>query len=145
MADTFSKKEREKKKAKKKQEKAEKREDRKVNNNKGKSLEDMTVYMDEYGNLVDTPPDQQGTKKTSTDGGRYRSSSVSGDEEESTGMVSLLFADKDYGFITEDTTRANIFVHISKFMEPIREKDRVVFIKKKTPKGFSALNVKKLK
>ncbi len=57
MPDSFTKKENIKKKAKKKKEKELKREDRKTNNNKGKSLEDMFVYVDEKGQLTSTPPE----------------------------------------------------------------------------------------
>lgn len=146
MADTFSKKEREKKKAKKKQDKAEKREDRKTDNNKGKGLEEMMAYLDENGNIVDTPPDQQQKEKkpSFTDRRGGAASGEAPDDTVYTGMVSLLFVDKDYGFITEDETRSTVFVHSSKFKEPIKEKDRVSFFKKKTPNGFSAVNVKKI-
>ena len=56
MADSTSKKENSKKKALKKLEKLNKRENRKENNNKGKSLEDMIVYVDVLGNLKDEQP-----------------------------------------------------------------------------------------
>jgi hypothetical protein len=56
MADSFFKKENRKKKIVKKKLKSEKREDRKVNNNKGKGLESMIVYVDENGHLTNTPP-----------------------------------------------------------------------------------------
>ncbi|WP_394799678.1 hypothetical protein [Flavobacterium amniphilum] len=56
MADSFYKKENRKKKIEKKKQKSQKREDRKVNNNKGKGLESMIVYVDENGHLTSTPP-----------------------------------------------------------------------------------------
>ena len=56
MADSFFKKENRKKKIEKKKQKSQKREDRKVNNNKGKGLESMIVYVDENGHLTSTPP-----------------------------------------------------------------------------------------
>lgn len=46
MGDSFFKKENQKKKNKKKQDKVLKREDRKINNNKGKSLDEMIIYVD---------------------------------------------------------------------------------------------------
>ena len=49
MADSFSKKENFKKKAQKQKEKAQRREERKTNNNKGKELDDMLMYVDAYG------------------------------------------------------------------------------------------------
>ncbi|MFL2581897.1 MAG: hypothetical protein ACJ0QJ_01925 [Flavobacteriales bacterium] len=59
--ETFGKKEREKKRQKKKQEKALRKEERKSNASGGK-FEDMIAYVDEFGQIVDTPPDP--TKKT---------------------------------------------------------------------------------
>ncbi|HBW80124.1 MAG TPA: DNA-binding protein, partial [Sphingobacterium sp.] len=53
---TFNKKEREKKKLLKKQQKNEKKEFNKTNNDKGKSLEELFAYVDEYGNISDKPP-----------------------------------------------------------------------------------------
>ncbi|MFN8356092.1 MAG: cold shock domain-containing protein [Spirosomataceae bacterium] len=143
MAETFSKKEMQKKKAKKKQDKAERREERKTNNNKGKSLEEMTVYLDEFGNLTDVPPDKQFRRKINAKDISLDMSSQSESQQEYTGIVSSYFLDKGYGFITEDKTRASIFVHSNKFLEAIQEKDRVVFEKEKTPKGYAAIKVRK--
>ncbi|MBL7712472.1 MAG: hypothetical protein JNL13_08415 [Chitinophagaceae bacterium] len=55
MADSFHKKEQSKKKAKQKQDKIRKMKERKDNNLKGKPLEDMLAYIDENGNISDTP------------------------------------------------------------------------------------------
>lgn len=144
MADTFGKKALQQKKAKKKQDKLERKEERKSNNDKGKSLEDMTVYLDEYGNLTDVPPDQQKRKKVNLEDIQLGAAPIL-EQKEFTGVVSLFFPDKAYGFITEDNSRESIFVHSNKMMEPIVEKDKVVFEKEKTPKGFSAVNVRKVK
>src|SRR5438034_9928404 len=54
---TFAKKEKEKQRQKQKQEKREKMEERKANQVKGKSLDDMMAYVDENGNITSTPPD----------------------------------------------------------------------------------------
>ncbi len=146
MADTVAKKEKEKKRARKKKEKLEKREDRKTHNNKGKSLEDMLIYVDEMGNLTDVPPGkQQARKKINAEDIQIGVSHQVEEEVESTGTISLFFNDKAYGFITEDVTRANIFVHSNSFMESLKEKDRVTFKKEHTPKGISAINVRKFK
>jgi len=55
---TFKKKETAKKKQQKKQEKQQRREQNKLNNDKGKTLEEMFAYVDEFGNISDTPPTQ---------------------------------------------------------------------------------------
>ncbi|MFT4062101.1 MAG: cold shock domain-containing protein [Edaphocola sp.] len=144
MADTFAKKALQQKRAKKQQDKQERKEERKNNNNKGKSLEEMTVYLDEYGNLTDTPPDKQKRRPINPEDIQL-GAAAKPEEREYAGVVSLFFADKNYGFITEDKTRENIFVHGNKLMEPIAEKDRVVYEKEYTPKGYAAYNVKKAK
>lgn len=144
MADTFNKKALQQKRAKKKKDKLERREDRKTNNDKGKSLEEMTVYLDEYGNLTHIHPDQQKRKKISIDEIQLGAAAIV-EEKEYAGTVSLFFTDKGYGFITEDKSRETVFVHINQLMEPITEKDKVTFEKEKTPKGYAAVNVRKLK
>lgn len=57
MPDSFNKKENIKKKIKKQKDKAYKRELRKTENNKGKGLESMLIYVDENGHLTSTPPE----------------------------------------------------------------------------------------
>ena len=54
---TFNKKEKEKQRQKNKQEKKEKMDERRANQVKGKSLEQMMAYIDENGNISATPPD----------------------------------------------------------------------------------------
>lgn len=56
MADSFHKKENNKKKVLKKKIKDQKKESRKISNNKGKGFESMIAYADENGQLGPTPP-----------------------------------------------------------------------------------------
>ncbi len=145
MADTFNKKALQQKRAKKKQDKLDRREERKTNNDKGKSLEEMMVYLDEYGNITDVPPDKQIRRKINAADILLGATPIADEEKEYTGTVSLFFTEKAYGFITEDKSRESIFVHSNQLMEPIGEKDKVVFEKEKTPKGFAAVNVRKVR
>ena len=144
MADTFNKKALQQKRAKKKQDKRERREERKEHNDKGKSLDEMIVYLDEFGNLTDVPPDKQKRKKINIEDIQLGAAPVE-EQKEFTGMVSLFFDDKAYGFITEDNSRETIFVHANNLTEPVTEKDRVTYEKEKTPKGYAAINVRKIK
>jgi hypothetical protein len=61
---TFNKKEREKKKLQKRKEKQARREERKELEKDG-SLDNMMAYVDEFGNISDTPPDPDAKKKPS--------------------------------------------------------------------------------
>lgn len=144
MADTFNKKALQQKRAKKKQDKRERREERKEHNDKGKSLDEMIVYLDEFGNLTDVPPDKQKRKKINIEDIQLGAAPIE-EQTEFTGMVSLFFDDKAYGFITEDNSRETVFVHANNLTEPISEKDRVTYEKEKTPKGYAAVNVRKIK
>ena len=60
--ETFSKKEKEKKRIKKRQDKLVKKDERKANSSGG-DLDSMMAYVDEYGNITDTPPDPTKKKK----------------------------------------------------------------------------------
>ena len=145
MAETFAKKEKEKKKAKKKQDREQKREDRKFNNDKGKSLDEMTVYVDEEGNFHDSPPDFKPRKKIDLNSIQLgANTSVSEEMTEFTGTVAF-FSDKGFGFIAEDNSQNKVFVHSNQLNEPVKEKDRVSLEKEKTARGFSAINVTKIK
>jgi len=144
MADTFNKKALQQKRAKKKQDKRERREERKEHNDKGKSLDEMIVYLDEFGNLTDIPPDKQKRKKINIEDIQLGAAPVE-EQKEFTGMISLFFDDKAYGFITEDNSRETVFVHANNLTESVTEKDRVAYEKEKTPKGYAAINVRKIK
>lgn len=142
MADSFSKKENSKKKAKKKQEKTLRREDRKTNNNKGKDLEDMIVYVDVNGNFTSVPPHLQ---VKSDDLAHKRSSSTpSGVDPQTvyTGVVSYV-SEKGYGFITEDKTQENVFFHQGQVSQIINKHDKVSYKKEVSPKGYRAIDIKK--
>lgn len=143
MGESFEKREKAKRKARKKQDKAEKMKERKANNDKGKSLDDMMAYLDEDGNITDTPPDGK-VKRNNHVPENYTGVAMPREEEiERTGTVSFFNETKGFGFITDDKTRENIFVHANHLAQPVTEGDKVTFEKEKTPKGWSAIRVKK--
>jgi cold shock CspA family protein len=144
--ETFNKKEKEKQKARKKRDKAEKMEDRKANATKGKSLEDMMAYVDENGNLVDSPPDPKKKKEINTEDIQIGVSRQADTDDASSvrkGTITNFNDSKGYGFIRTEGNGESIFVHISGLVDQVREGDKVTFDVEKGPKGLSATNVKK--
>lgn len=145
--ETMGKKDREKKKQKKKQDKAEKMLNRKDNNNKGKGLEDMMMYLDENGNLSPTPPDPKKMREIAAEFiqiGVPRKEELEAEDKTRTGTVRFFDITKGYGFIDDAVTRESIFVHKNQVKENIQEGHKVTFETERTPKGLSAINVKRV-
>ena len=147
--ETFNKKENTKKKLQKKKEKEQRREERRqaAASNKGKSLDEMLAYVDEYGNITETPPDPTRIKPVSADEILISTPKLEDiDEGDHTrkGRVSYFNDSKGYGFISDSQSGERIFVHINDLSEPIAEEDRVEFMVSRGPKGLQAISVKKI-
>lgn len=142
--ETFSKKEKEKKRLKKRQDKLLKKEERKANSDGG-GLENMMAYVDEFGNITDTPQDP--TKKTKV---KASSIEIGVPKREAQvydpiydGKLAFFKHDKGYGFIKDMNSEEKYFVHINNMMDDINENDRVHFELEKGPRGMNAIRVKK--
>ncbi|MEE4196790.1 MAG: cold shock domain-containing protein [Bacteroidales bacterium] len=59
-----------------------------------------------------------------------------------TGTVKFFNESKGYGFIKEDDSDKEHFVHVSGLIDEIREDDRVEFELQEGKKGLNAVNVK---
>ena len=146
MAETWNKKEREKKKRQNKKEKAERRQERKET--KSADFEDMIAYIDENGNLSSTPPDPKKKftiKVEDIEIGIPRQEELSPEDLVRTGVVTFFNNDKGYGFIKDKETHESVFVHINSLSEPIKENNIVSFETEMGPKGVNAVNVKLVK
>ena len=60
----------------------------------------------------------------------------------STGLVKFFNETKGYGFIKEDDSDTEHFVHVSGLIDRITEWDKVEFELKEGNKGLNAINVK---
>ncbi|MCP4520656.1 MAG: cold shock domain-containing protein [Cytophagales bacterium] len=143
---TFNKKEREKKKQQKKKAKAEKRAEKKDKGTSG-NLDDMMAYLDEYGNIVDTPPEVVEKEEIDAESIEIGIPKQTQEEEsaEKTGVVAFFNEGKGYGFINENNTKEQFFVHFSNLEEPVVDGDAVQFEIEKNERGFAAVKVKKVK
>ena len=61
-----------------------------------------------------------------------------------TGTVKFFNASKGYGFIIEDGSNSDHFVHVTGLVDEINEGDEVEFELKEGKKGLNAVNVRVL-
>jgi cold shock CspA family protein len=148
MAETWNKKEREKKKKQKKKEKAEKKQEQKDNTNNGENPGSMIAYVDEYGNLSDTPPDPRKRiiiKAEDIEIGIPKHDPANDAAISRTGIISFFNHDKGFGFIKDQQTQESVFVHINALTEAVVENNKVSFEIEMGPRGSNAINVKLVK
>jgi cold shock CspA family protein len=142
---SFIKQEKEKKLLKKRKDKQQKMEERKQNPSGG-GFESMIAYVDENGNITNTPPDP--TKKRIIDASTIEIG-VSRREDEvlpaiRNGRVDFYDDSKGFGFIKEIGTQEKYFVHVKGLLQDIKEGDMVSFELEQGRKGLNAVSVKKI-
>lgn len=144
--ETFNKKEKEKKRLKKRQDKMLRKEERKANS-EGGGLENMMAYLDEFGNIVDSPPDPTVKKE------KISAESIElgvpkrldeNDGEPNQGKVTFYNESKGYGFIKDSVSQENYFFHVNGLLEEVKENDTVTFDLEKGQKGMNAVSVRKV-
>ena len=143
---TFSKKEKEQKRLKKRRDKLAKKEERKSQAVEG-TLDNMMAYLDEDGNITDTPPDPTVKKKkidasTIEIGVPKREEII--EETVRTGRVTFFNDTKGFGFIKDVDNQRDVFVHVNGCTEEIKEGDRVSFEVEPGIKGPTAVKVKRV-
>ncbi|MEX0965969.1 MAG: cold shock domain-containing protein [Bacteroidia bacterium] len=143
--ETFNKKEREKKRMKKRLEKQEKRDERKANS-EGGALENMLAYIDENGNITDTPPDPAKKKKIDLSSIPLGVPKREKDETDAVlkGKVDFFDHCKGFGFIKVPGTNDRYFVHVNGLIDKIEEGDTVTFELERGMKGMNSVRVKKV-
>ena len=143
--ETFSKKEKEKLKLKKRKEKDEKREERKASAVKGQSLEDMMAYVDENGNITNTPPDPKKRRVAIAEDmviGVVKQAAAEPADLIRKGVITFFNESKGYGFIKDLKSQDSVFVHINGLVDQVKEGDKVSFEVEMTHKGANAVKVK---
>lgn len=132
---TFRKKEIAKKKQLKRKIKVEKRELSKENSDKGKPLEELFAYVDEFGNLSDSPP----TKKY-----EFKEEDLLTPVYEdvySFGKVSFYNEGGQYGFIRDNETRENVYFNFKILGFTLQQDQQVKFKSKSSKQGLQVTEV----
>ncbi len=145
--ETFNKKEVRNKKEKKRKDKEKKRLAKKDHEKKG-GLNDMIAYVDENGNITDTPPDERNKTETNLEDIQIsvpKKSELDAPDPIRQGRVTYFNSSKGYGFIRDSVTQESVFVHVNNLQEEINEGDVVSFEMVKGQKGPAAIEVKRVK
>lgn len=119
-------------------------EQRKADNKKGKSLDEMIAFIDENGNISDTPPDYSkapviNAEDIPVNGIQAAHKPVSNTRK---GRITFLNEEKGYGFISDMKSQQRVFVHVTNFAEPLKEGADVLFETEPGLKGEQAVNVR---
>lgn len=141
--ETYGKKEVRNKKEKKRKAKEQRRQERKENAGKS-GLDDMIAYVDENGNLSETPPDPN--DKTEIDPEDIdisipKNADLPEEDLIRKGVVTYYNDEKGFGFIKDKQTNESVFVHVKNIKEPIKENNIVTFKVEKGPKGLVAFDL----
>lgn len=141
---TYNKTEKEKKRLKKREDKKKKKEERKAS---GETASEF-AYVDEYGNLTDTPPDPSRKIEVDAESIEIGIPKKEDSEEEvdfsHEGKVSFFDHSKGFGFILDSKTQEKYFVHVSGLIDEIEENDKVTYELERGQKGMNAVRVKKI-
>lgn len=134
MADSFSKKEREKKKARKKKEKELKKAERQ---SQGKQTE-VFMYVDRNGNFTETKPQPGDSSDFELDNNSKKESEDKGHE----GHVKFFDPEKGFGFIKASGKLGDVYFNVSSGEAALTVGQKVSFSIKKTERGYQAINVR---
>jgi cold shock CspA family protein len=140
--ESFSKREKEKKKQKRKEEKLKRKEERKEEG--ATSFDDMIAYVDDKGNIVDTPPDPTEKEEIEAEDivlgipKKSESDEVTVNE----GTVSFFDDSKGFGFIKVKGSQESLFTHVSRHEDEIKEGNLVSFDVEPGDRGPVAVNVR---
>jgi len=143
-ANSFNKRELEKKKQSKRQEKQQKKEARK--SGPTATLDDMIAYVDENGMITDTPPDMTVKKEeialediaVSTP----KKEDLEDDDAALVGKVDFYDSSRGYGFIKSMDRSDKYFFHRSSMIDEVGEGDVVNYEIIRGTKGMNAINIK---
>ncbi len=137
---SFGKKENEKKKQAKRLEKQKRKEARQAGGTS--SFDDMIAYVDENGNITDTPPEVQQKKEINPDNVVIATpKKVETGPVIFKGRVEHFNEAKGYGFIKDLSSTEKYFFHISEAPAGIAEGNLVTFEAERGTRGMNAVRI----
>ncbi len=140
MANSFNKRELEKKKEQKRKEKLQRKEERKAAGIM--SFDDMIAYVDENGVISNTPPDPDKKQVINLDDIAVSTPKKEDMEEiPLTGRVEFFNPDKGFGFIKNLADTEKYFFHISNAPANIAEGNTVTYELERGEKGMNAVRI----
>jgi len=144
--ETFNKKQKETKRLQKRQQKESRKQERESSKQKGLPLSEMMAYIDENGNISSTPPDPRMKKVFNAEEIEIGVPKQSESDEDNIneGAVNYFNESKGFGFIIDKQSGERLFFHVNQLLEAIKEHDKVTYDIEKGPKGYNAVNIKKL-
>ncbi|GAA4786987.1 cold shock domain-containing protein [Olivibacter ginsenosidimutans] len=141
--ESFRKKEQNKKREQKKKEKELRKENRQSNSDKGKTLEDMFAYVDEFGNITNEKPEEVKKSTVKLEDIQISIPKMTEEDQRAAGTVHHVNEEKGYGFI-HDERHQRIFFLLADAPQPLKLNERVTFELQKSPKGLQAIHIERI-
>ena len=138
---TVGKRENEKKRLAKREEKLKKKESRKLSG--ASSFDDMIAYVDEYGMITSTPPEEN-IKKQEINVEEIMISTPRKEDEEPVilrGRIEFFNEARGFGFIKDLAGIEKYFFHVNNVVTDVREGNIVTFDLERGAKGMNAVNI----
>ena len=104
----------------------------------------MIAYVDDFGNITDTPPDPDKKKVLNLEDiqlGAKKEEPIDPADLIRKGNISFFNEEKGYGFIRDERSQESIFFHVNGLNTPVKEKDKVTFETEMGQKGLNAIKV----
>ena len=139
---TVGKRENEKKRLAKREEKLKKKESKKLSGSSN-SFEDMIAYVDEYGMITSTPPEEN-VKRKEIDVDDIVIATPKKEDMEPVvlkGRVEFFNEARGFGFIKNLSGVDKYFFHVNNLVSKIAENDIVTFDLERGLKGMNAINI----
>ena len=138
---TVGKRENEKKRLAKREEKQKKKDSKKLSSKS--SFDDMIAYVDEYGMITSTPPEEN-IKKQEINVEEIMISTPRKEDEEPVilrGRIEFFNEARGFGFIKDLAGIEKYFFHVNNVVTDVREGNVVTFDLERGAKGMNAVNI----